>query len=111
MTAATLNNTLKGRKNISFVSRENGRIVGYIFAYEGSYEGKPCIYIADLSFDPEYQKTRQAGRLIHDWITTISTDDHLASLHIVTYARSTTSAPLLAKHAPRYGYRLSNIDE
>ena len=65
--AKDINNNFKKRKNLSLkYENEQGKILGYLFAYEGEDNENPIIYITDLAADPESKMA--GGRLINEFL-------------------------------------------
>ena len=106
ITASILNNTLKGRPNLSFTwYNEEWKIWWYILAYQWKMEdGTPWVYISDFAID---EKERWAAwiKMIHHWMQEVK--KNYPGMPIFTRARENTSYRMVKAFAGRQWYEIT----
>ncbi len=113
--AKDINNTRKDRKNLSLaVEDKNGKISGYIIAYEGvldkyDEESQPVIYVSDLA---SREESLLAGGKLMKGLQTMIEENYLRNdnpIPLLAEARESTSYPIIQKQinklGRKYGYR------
>jgi hypothetical protein len=107
ITASIINNQIKKRKNLSFVSYDSSwTMVWYCLAYQwtmGKKDKEPCIYIKDLAVSKK--GVWNGLKLIIKLMKEIESQD--IDLPIIAELREKTSYPLVMKLLPRYWYKVT----
>lgn len=96
--AKDINNSLKNRVNLSLKYVDtDGKMLGYILAYEGSYNGEPVIYISDLAVNRG--EPVAAGKLIFAFMDLYQKNyiDKGNTIDMLAEARESTSYQLIKK--------------
>jgi hypothetical protein len=106
--AKDINNALKNRVNLSLKSVDSqGKMQGYLLAYEGIYDGKPVIYIADLA--STRVNPMVGGKLILTFLELYKKhySDKGNLVPILAQARESTSYPIIKKGLDSFSKKLS----
>ncbi|MCB0330073.1 MAG: hypothetical protein KDD70_10425, partial [Bdellovibrionales bacterium] len=98
------------RPNMSLKYSQEGRVFGYLMAWEGkmnsSHSGEPVVYIADLAVEPGNRMA--GGRLVHAF-GDLYKENYIKNGHlpaIVGEFREDTSYKLVKKHLQKLTQRL-----
>ncbi len=110
ITASILNNTLKGRENLSFTRYdEEGKLRGYLLAYQWKMDdGRAGIYLSDFAID-EKAIWASGIQMINNWIAQVKT--HYPDMPIFTRARASTSYRMIQSLVERNGYEITRDEK
>jgi len=113
--AKDINNTQKSRVNMSLKYMDGqGKMQGYIFAYEGRESGQEMIYVADLAASPSSKLA--GGKLIKAFVSLYKKNylDQGKLIPILADAREKTSYRIIIKQLDRISEELGanfNLEE